>query len=278
MSESLSKAVEGTQGPRPAKKRRIAIKDSQRKALRDWYNDDSNGKQSLASSSQWWKDKYGYALNIATCSEILSSKFAHLDAGPVLVWKDRARETPHDWPALEEALFEWIKRYETGHNTLNGEIIRVKATQFWERLPEYQGKPIPKFSNGWLDNFKHRHNIRQRNQHGEAASADRSEHTAEIMAEIREVSASYNPEDTYNMDETGYFWKMVPDRSLGTERVSGQKAEKARVTAALTCNATGSRKLPIWFIGWFSKAIHLQATLTSSRQGKSSSVFSGCRH
>ena len=69
------------------------------------------------------------------------------------------------------------------------------------------------------------------------------------MAEIREASASYNPDDTYNMDETGYFWKMVPDRSLGTERTSGLKQDKARVTAALTCNATGTQKLPIWFIG-----------------------------
>ena len=68
------------------------------------------------------------------------------------------------------------------------------------------------------------------------------------MAAIREVSQSYNPEDIFNMDETGYFWKMVLDRSLSTERESGQKADKARITAAFTCNATGTRKLPIWFI------------------------------
>ena len=58
------------------------------------------------------------------------------------------------------------------------------------------------------------------------------------------------------MDETGCFCKLVPDRTLGTERVSGQKQEKARITVALTCNATGSRKLPPWII---SKAARLKA-------------------
>ena len=40
-------------GPPAAKKRRIPIKDSQRKALRVWYNDDSNGKQSIETCGHW---------------------------------------------------------------------------------------------------------------------------------------------------------------------------------------------------------------------------------
>lgn len=257
MSGSLSAAPS-------IKKSRIAVKDSQRKALRDWYNDDSNGKQSLESCSHWWQEKYGYALNKSTCCEILSSKYARLDQSTsVVAWKDKARESYGDWPVLEEALFEWEQRYDAGHNTLTDEILRLKALQFWNRLPCYQGKPVPKFANGWVERFKKRHNIRQISQHGEAASADRNEHTAEIMTKIRETTQSYNPEDTFSMDETGYFWKMMPDKSLSTEHVSDQKAEKARVTAALTCNATGSRKLPIWFIGSLSKALHFQVMYTN---------------
>lgn len=253
MSGSLSAA--------PAiKKSRIAVKDSQRKALRDWYNDHSNGKQSLESCSHWWQEKYGYALNKSTCCEILSNKYARLDQSTsVVACKDKARESHGDWPVLEEALFEWEQRYQGGHNTLTDEILRLKAIQFWDRLPGYQGKPVPKFSSGWLERFKKRHNIRQINQHSEAASGDRVEHTVEIMAEIREATQSYNPEDTFNMDETGYFWKMMPDRSISTERVSVQKAEKARLTAALTCNATGSRKLPIWFIGKANRPLSFRA-------------------
>ena len=44
-----------TAGPSAAKKRRIPIRDSQRKVLRGWYNDNSNEQQSLESCDHWWK-------------------------------------------------------------------------------------------------------------------------------------------------------------------------------------------------------------------------------
>ncbi len=44
------------------------------------------------------------------------------------------------------------------------------------------------------------------------------------MQEIREAGQQYDADDTYNKDGTGMFWKMIPDRSLATERASGQKA------------------------------------------------------
>lgn len=149
------------------------------------------------------------------------------------------------WQTLEEALFEWVQRYEGARQTLTGEIIILKANQFWERLPCYQGQHTPKWSAGWIDGFKRRHNLRQRNKYMEAGSADRSEHTREIMQEIRGEAKTYNPEDVFNMDETGYFWKLVPDRSLGIKRISGQKQEKACITVALTYNATGSKSFPL---------------------------------
>ncbi len=101
-----------------------------------------------------------------------------------------------------------MQRYETTHNTPTGEILHLKAIQFWNRLPYYQGKPVPRFSNGWLAHFKSRHGIQQRNRHGEAASADdRGEQTMEIMAEIRETTQSYNPEDSFNIDD----WLLLED-------------------------------------------------------------------
>lgn len=51
------------------------------------------------------------------------------------------------------------------------------------------------------------------------------------------------------MDETGYYWKMKPDRSLSTFKESGRKKDKARITVNLTCNSTGTDRLPLWFIG-----------------------------
>ena len=64
-----------------------------------------------------------------------------------------------------------------------------------------------KGSNGWVDNFKKRHNLRQYNIHGEAASAP-IENLEEMRENLRQVLGNYSPEDIFNCDETGLFWKM----------------------------------------------------------------------
>ncbi|KXL42633.1 MAG: hypothetical protein FE78DRAFT_486634 [Acidomyces sp. 'richmondensis'] len=48
-----------------------------------------------------------------------------------------------------------------------------------------------------------------------------------------------------NMDETGLFWKAIPDYSLTTERIAGGKKDKARMLAIVACNQDGSDKLPL---------------------------------
>ena len=50
------------------------------------------------------------------------------------------------------------------------------------------------------------------------------------------------------MDETGYYWKMKPDRSLSTFEESGRKKDKVRITINLICNSTGTDRFPLWFI------------------------------
>ena len=132
----------------PAKRTRKSIQNSQRKALRVWYNDDSNGKQSLESASQWWLTTYGYKLNTSTASEILSQKWAHLDDKSIHTWQDSRRNREAKWTALEDALFEWVQRYEAGNNPLTGAILRQKAEHFWRQLPCYQGLSQPKLSEG----------------------------------------------------------------------------------------------------------------------------------
>jgi hypothetical protein len=65
------------------------------------------------------------------------------------------------------------------------------------------------------------------------------------LASIQAKIAQYAPADQYNCDETSLFWKLVPDRRLATELLSGVKKEKARITIHYACNATGSHKLPM---------------------------------
>ena len=192
----------------PAKRTRKSIQNSQRKALRVWYNDDSNGKQSLESASQWWLTTYGYKLNTSTVSEILSQKWAHLDDKSIHTWQDSRRNREAKWTVLEDALFEWVQRYEAGNNPLTGAVLRQKAEQFWRQLPCYQGLSQPKLSEGWITRFKNRHNLRQRTKYGEAGSARVCDQDADvfdgIVARYGEEREAESDEDTSGCKGVSY--------------------------------------------------------------------------
>src|SRR5436190_14090592 len=91
--------------------------------------------------------------------------------------------------------------------------------------------------------------MKERRCHGEGASAQLDEECEETMKEIQEETTKYSNDCIYNMDESSYYWKLKPDCSLSTFEAKEEKKVKARITIALTCNATGTDKLPPWFIG-----------------------------
>ena len=76
------------------------------------------------------------------------------------------------------------------------------------------------------------------------------------MADIALVQArlaQYPLEDQYNCDETGLFWKMLPNRALSSIPIASIKKEKARITIHCCVNATGTYKLQPWIIGRYQQ-------------------------
>ncbi|CAG8822363.1 2124_t:CDS:2, partial [Dentiscutata erythropus] len=67
---------------------------------------------------------------------------------------------------------------------------------------------------------------------GEAASADEVA-IDEMLLLIKDKCANYPIERIYNMDETGLFYRLEPDRTLATQRLSGRKISKERLSIAL---------------------------------------------
>ena len=131
---------------------------------------------------------------------------------------------------------------------LLGDLLREMALKFWKRLPLYRNQSPFRFSIEWLDSFKRRYKITKHRQHGELDSVKRVEVEEELEV-IQVQLLPYDQEDIYNMDETALFWKATSSPTLATEQLSSGKVEKARVTANFCCNATGTHKLLIWFIG-----------------------------
>ena len=53
---------------------------------------------------------------------------------------------------------------------ITSDILKEKAHEIWQLLPQYSDVEEPKWSNGWLDRFKKRHNIKKYSNHGEAGA------------------------------------------------------------------------------------------------------------
>jgi hypothetical protein len=71
-----------------------------------------------------------------------------------------------------------------------------------------------KGSNGWLDKFKDRHGIKFKSIQGEAAAVN-MESVEEWRREIlQNLLVQYSPKDVFNVDETGLFWRLLPDKTM----------------------------------------------------------------
>lgn len=71
-----------------------------------------------------------------------------------------------------------------------------------------------KASEGWLDNFKTRHSIKFRTEQGEAAAIDMEAVEDWQLNVLRDYLTKYSPDDVFNADETGLFWKVMPNKTM----------------------------------------------------------------
>ncbi|KAJ7316991.1 hypothetical protein JRQ81_003153 [Phrynocephalus forsythii] len=103
-----------------------------------------------------------------------------------------------------------------------------------------------KVNRGWFENFKVRSGIHSVARHGEATSSHLR--AAEDFAmEFREdmVSEGYLPQQVFNCNETGLFWKRIPKRTFIMEEetnLPGHKPIKDRLTLLFCANTSGDLK------------------------------------
>lgn len=118
------------------------------------------------------------------------------------------------WPVLDEKLNHWVNGILAikDHPPITGPLIQIKASELWMKISEYCDEPKPQFSDGWLYRFKRRHGIQYYIYHGESASVPTSIH--EDIKPIQAICDQFKPEDIYNMDETGLYWRRMPNGSL----------------------------------------------------------------
>ncbi|GFS93895.1 HTH CENPB-type domain-containing protein [Nephila pilipes] len=118
---------------------------------------------------------------------------------------------------MEQLLLLWIKEKQLAGESVSEAIICEKAGAIFQDLKrdvtEMEGESSQggegfKASRGWFDNFKKRSGIRSVIRHVEASSADIK--AAENFIKVFENLISeegYLPQQVFNCDETGLFWK-----------------------------------------------------------------------
>nr|XP_014350815.1 PREDICTED: jerky protein-like isoform X1 [Latimeria chalumnae]XP_014350816.1 PREDICTED: jerky protein-like isoform X2 [Latimeria chalumnae] len=139
---------------------------------------------------------------------------------------------------LDKLLYEWFNQRRSEGVPISGPILVEKAKQFHEELKI--SEPC-EFSTGWLHKFKLRHGIRYLKTSGEKLSAD-NEATEKYITDFSKLvkDEKLTPEQIYNEDETGLFWRCIPRNTLvgGDETVvSGVKEAKDKLTVLTCANA-----------------------------------------
>ena len=123
-------------------------------------------------------------------------------------------------------------------------------------LTDVEVEALTKFqaSIQWAGKVARQAGWRSKALHGEAGSVE-VELVADEISKLRDEIKKYNLNNVYNMDETGLFFKLLPNRSYIKEKdrkqARGIKMMKAkdRATLYVATNATGTDKVPLCLIG-----------------------------
>jgi hypothetical protein len=126
----------GSLAPEQPKKRRRGMTEADRRALR--RHKQSHPKATHADLIEWFQEEHHHKINQSTVSLSLSAQFNYLD---IDMRKDISltgqRSSQSNWPDLEMALFEWQQRMQKQKAIVTGDILKQKAHEIWDLLPQY---------------------------------------------------------------------------------------------------------------------------------------------
>ena len=147
---------------------------------------------------------------------------------------------------LNETLHAWFCLAVSKNVYPDGRIQKEKAIEIAGQL----GCEGFKASNGWLDRWKKRYNVRQVKVSGE--SGDVSGATVDSWKErLPDILQRYSAKDVWNLDETGCFGQALPDKGFNqrAKACKGGKQSKQQITDTFIVNAVVSSEaepIVIW--------------------------------
>ncbi|XP_051778577.1 jerky protein homolog-like [Erpetoichthys calabaricus] len=159
-------------------------------------------------------------------------------------------------PELDKATFNAFCEARNNGIPISGPVIQAQAEKLYKEIFGPDADPEFTVSSGWLKRWKQRHGISQVKINDEIKSADTvtaEEFIPKFQQFIEEQQLT--EEMIYSADETGLYYKILPDRTLAMKKdktcKESYKQIKDKVTMLFCCNWTGHHKLTPLCIGKF---------------------------
>jgi predicted DNA-binding protein YlxM (UPF0122 family) len=193
-----------------------------------------------------------YKISIGSVSNIIKRKAEYMQDYEHNENSNKKRNLRDEFSQqLDQKVYEWFVTQRSKNIPVSGPLLQERARQIRQELGGATADHF-KASNGWLEKFRIRHGIQHRVISGESAAVDPVT-VNEWKQRLSSIIDKYDPNDVYNADETGLFFKALPDRSLvlAKETCKGGKRSKERFTVLLCTNMTGTEKLRPLLIGKF---------------------------
>ena len=137
------------------------------------------------------------------------------------------------YPDLERMLWLWQTMATNKGISVSDSLLIEKAKEFGQMLGICEGSSFM-YSEGWLEKFKKRFNLKLYKIVGESGSVS-EELIAKSRKEVREfifkwIKNGGKLENIFNLDETALFFKLQRSETLASSAVQGKKVNKDRLT------------------------------------------------
>lgn len=159
---------------------------------------------------------------------------------------NRCRVRQRKFFDLEERLFDSYTHLRSGSLPATGPWLKHRAKELADemKISDFHG------SNKWLSAFMKQYHLSVQKPCGESAKVNK-DIVSNWLEENKALLEQYSPRDIYNADETGFYYRCLPSRTieLKGQKCHGGSMSKERVTALVCCNMDGTDKTELLIIG-----------------------------
>ncbi|XP_061195739.1 tigger transposable element-derived protein 4-like [Saccostrea echinata] len=204
------------------KSRRVILELKQKLEIIKYH--EKNPKRSQQEISNYFTELWKIDVKRRTVGDILQTSGKRAREADDVSSTPRKRHRSAHHENMEDALYMWFSNARAKNIPVTDDILKLKAKKFGDDLGVHDFK----YSNGWLNRFKTDMELS-----GESAGIH-PDLIFDGRVKAREAMSNYDLKNIFNIDETGLFYRILPDRSLTTaDATKGVKKYKDRITIAL---------------------------------------------